>query len=63
MAVADEVVAARSKSLQKSHFSGLVRDVLIDLEELATTKYSGGYFFEEMQGMADATGIDFKVLT
>ena len=38
MAVADEVVAARSKSLQKSHFSGLVRDVLIDLEELAKLK-------------------------
>ena len=38
MAVADEVVAAHSKSLQKSHFSGLVRDVLIDLEELAKLK-------------------------
>jgi hypothetical protein len=36
-------------------------DAALDLEELATTKYSGGYFFEEMQGMADATGIDVKV--
>ncbi|XP_066302975.1 protein dcd1A-like [Branchiostoma lanceolatum] len=35
-------------------------EVALDLEVLATEKYSGGYFLEEIQGMASAAGIDFK---
>ena len=42
-------------------FKFLRLDSALDLEALATDKYSGQYFFDEMQGMADATGIDFKV--
>ena len=37
-------------------------DTALDLEAFATDKYSGGYFFDEMQGMADATGLDFEVI-
>ncbi len=33
----------------------------MNLEAFATDKYSGAYFFDQMQGMADATGIDFEV--
>ena len=33
-----------------------------DLEVLATAKYSGPYFLEEIKGLADATGLDYKVI-
>jgi len=36
--------------------------VALDLTYDATKKFSGSYFFEEMQGMADATGLDFKMI-
>ena len=36
-------------------------DTALNLEAFATDKYSGAYFFDEMQGMADATGMDFEV--
>ncbi len=36
-------------------------DVALDLETAITKKYSGSYFYEEMKGMADATGLDEKV--
>jgi hypothetical protein len=36
-------------------------DTALNLEAFATDKYSGNYFFDQMQGMADATGIDFEV--
>ncbi len=35
-------------------------DVALDLTADATAEYTGQYFFEEMHGMADATGIDYK---
>jgi len=31
------------------------------LEILATSKYTGDYFLEEIKGIADATGLDYKV--
>lgn len=36
-------------------------DVALDLEILATERYTGSYFFEEARGLADAAGIDYKV--
>lgn len=36
-------------------------DVALDLELLATDKYTGDYFFEEARGLAEAAGIDYKV--
>ena len=36
-------------------------DAALELEELATQKYSGEYFLDEMKGMSDSTGIDLKV--
>eukprot|EP00043_Microstomoeca_roanoka_P004787 m.51843 g.51843 ORF g.51843 m.51843 type:complete len:440 (+) comp12654_c0_seq1:210-1529(+) len=35
-------------------------DVALDLTTDATRKYTGDYFYEEMQGLADASGVDFK---
>ncbi|XP_025105815.1 protein dcd1B-like [Pomacea canaliculata] len=37
-------------------------DVALDLELLATDKYTGDYFFEEARGLAEAAGIDYKKL-
>lgn len=36
-------------------------DVALDYEIDITDKYSGGYFLEEIKGLADATGLDYKV--
>ena len=38
-------------------------DVALDYEIDATGKYSGSYFLEEIKGLADATGLDYKVCT
>nr|KAG5714795.1 hypothetical protein BaRGS_000283 [Batillaria attramentaria] len=35
-------------------------DAALDLELLATERYTGSYFYEEARGLADAAGIDFK---
>ena len=32
-----------------------------DLEILATSKFSGAYFLEEIKGMSDASGVEYKV--
>ena len=37
-------------------------DAALDLELTITRPYTGRYFAEEAQGLADATGVDFKVL-
>ena len=36
-------------------------DAALDLEILVTERYTGSYFLEEIKGIADATGIDYKV--
>ena len=36
-------------------------DIAFDLESLLTDKFTGSYFFDELRGMADATGLDYKV--
>jgi len=36
--------------------------VALDLTADATKQYTGDYFFEEMHGMADATGLDYKMI-
>jgi hypothetical protein len=36
--------------------------VALDLTYDATKKFSGSYFYEEMQGMADATGLNYKMI-
>ena len=36
-------------------------DIALDLELLATKRHTGEYFFEEVRGLADATGVDYKV--
>lgn len=36
-------------------------DVALDYEIDITGKYSGSYFLEEIKGLADATGLDYKV--
>ena len=36
-------------------------DVALDYEIDITDKYSGSYFLEEIKGLADATGLDYKV--
>ena len=33
----------------------------MDLEILATEPFTGDYFLEEIKGLADATGMDYKV--
>lgn len=38
-------------------------DLALDLEIAVTDIYTGSYFLEEIQGLADATGIDYKVKT
>ena len=35
-------------------------DVALDLENLATDRFTGSYFHDEMKGMADSTGLDIK---
>jgi len=37
-------------------------EVALDLTADATKPYTGTYFYEEMQGMADATGLDYKTI-
>ncbi|XP_077988524.1 protein dcd1A-like [Glandiceps talaboti] len=37
-------------------------DLALDLENLLVEKYTSKYFLDELQGMADATGLDFKKL-
>ena len=37
-------------------------DVALDLEILATEPYTGDYFLQEIKGLADATGVDYKAL-
>lgn len=37
-------------------------DVALDLTYDATKKYSGDYFFQEMQGLADAAGVPVKTI-
>jgi hypothetical protein len=34
----------------------------LDIENLITERYTGKYFYDEIQGMADATGVDHKVI-
>ena len=36
-------------------------DLALDLEIPVTELYTGSYFLEEIKGLADATGIDYKV--
>ena len=36
-------------------------DLALDLEIAVTELYTGSYFLEEIKGLADATGIDYKV--
>ena len=36
-------------------------DVALDLEIDVTRKYTGQYFFDELKGLADASGVDYKV--
>jgi len=36
-------------------------DAALDYEIDITTQYSGTYFLEEIKGLADATGLDYKV--
>ena len=38
-------------------------DAALDLEILATEWYSGDYFLQEIKGLADASGVDYKVCT
>ena len=51
------------------HFTPFTRspppslDLALDLEIAVTDVYTGSYFLEEIQGLADATGIDYKVKT
>ena len=35
-------------------------DVALDLEILATKRYSGSYFEDEMRGLSAASGADYK---
>lgn len=35
-------------------------DAALDLEELATQRYTGKYFFDEIKGMSDGSGVDYK---
>jgi isopenicillin-N N-acyltransferase-like protein len=37
-------------------------DVLLDLTFELTKNFTGDYFYEELQGMADAAQIDFQTL-
>jgi len=37
-------------------------DFVLDLEIDATVKFTGEYFLQELQGLSDATGVDFKDL-
>eukprot|EP01006_Ploeotia_vitrea_P021341 TRINITY_DN53706_c0_g1_i2.p1 TRINITY_DN53706_c0_g1~~TRINITY_DN53706_c0_g1_i2.p1 ORF type:complete len:391 (-),score=214.95 TRINITY_DN53706_c0_g1_i2:109-1281(-) len=37
-------------------------DVLLDLTYDATVKYTGEYFFQELQGLSDAAGVDYKTI-
>jgi len=36
-------------------------DGALDFEVALTGRYTGGYFSEEIRGLADATGLDFMV--
>ena len=36
-------------------------DVALDLEILATEEFTGEYFLEEIKGLADSSGVDYKV--
>jgi len=36
-------------------------EAALDLEILATEPFTGDYFLEEIKGLADATGLDYKV--
>ena len=36
-------------------------DAALDLELLITQKYTGYYFFEEAQGLSDASGVEYEV--
>ncbi len=37
-------------------------DVALDLENLATDRFTGNYFHDEMKGMSDSTGVDLKMI-
>jgi len=42
---------------------GFVRlDVALDATWEATREFTGDYFFEEMQGLSDASGADYKTI-
>lgn len=36
-------------------------DVALDLEILVTEEFTGDYFLEEIKGLADSSGVDYKV--
>ena len=36
-------------------------DAALDLEILVTEPYTGDYFLQEIKGLADATGINYRV--
>ena len=36
-------------------------EAALDLEILGTEPFTGDYFLEEIKGLADATGLDYKV--
>ncbi len=37
-------------------------DVALDIESVLTDRFTGPYFHEQIQGMADSTGLEVKVL-
>lgn len=36
-------------------------DAALDLEILVTERYTGDYFLQEIKGLADSSGVDYKV--
>ncbi|CAK8694659.1 unnamed protein product [Clavelina lepadiformis] len=63
----EQVIEAINGSVKWNFRDWFLRDVAnlgveaaCDLEVLATAKYSGPYFLEEIKGLADATGLDYK---
>lgn len=48
-------------TLNKTEFVFFRVEGACDLEILATSKFSGSYFLEEIKGLADACGVNYKV--
>ena len=45
----------------RTHTCVLRLDAALDLEILATEDFTGDYFLQEIRGLADASGVDYKV--